>query len=304
MGRRLLVRQKDGKLVYYDIQQKQTNLNIENASGIYEIVPDDGYLLDSVSVNYEFYFPEGTKFGGSIFSVFPFPYSSTREIKSFNHFFSGSNIGAIKIDTHNATFTTYMFSDSKVTDVSKIDIDTSNVTDMSYMFSACQITNLDGWKMNTSNVKSFARMFDRCGLVTADCTLLDFSKCTSVYNMFNRCESLKIMNCIGIDFSSIRTSEDFVWQSSGNKLTSMIGGKTLEEVESEDIKACVGLCVSTTDWFYNNTVIDVASMVAIIKGLADLTGKNGCSFKFGTSNLERIPDTYKELATSKNWTLY
>lgn len=48
MGRRLLVRQKDGKLVYYDIQQKKTNIN---SAGVYKIVPDDGYLLDEVEVD-------------------------------------------------------------------------------------------------------------------------------------------------------------------------------------------------------------------------------------------------------------
>lgn len=300
-----VVVKKEGEITVYP--PNQTKSLTATTNGSYEIVPDDGYLLEKVNVNvdYDLIFPEGTKFAYSVFSVFPFPYSSTREIKSFTYFFSGSNIGAINIDTHNATTTAYMFYGSKITDVSKVDIDTSNVTDMSYMFSRCQITNLDGWKLNTSNVSNFSRMFDSVSaLKTADCTLLDFSKCTSVNNMFNRCESLTTMNCINIDFSAIRDSTDFVWQSYGNKLTSMIGGKTLEEVEAEDIKACVGLSVSTQDWFYNNTVIDVASMVAIIKGLADLTGKNGCSFKFGTSNLARIPDTYKELATSKNWTLY
>lgn len=44
-------------------------------------------------------------------------------------------------------------------------------------------------------------------------------------------------------------------------------------------------------------------MVAMFESLADLTGQNAKTLKLGASNLAKLTDTQKQIATNKNWNL-
>ena len=51
----------------------------------------------------------------------------------------------------------------------------------------------------------------------------------------------------------------------------------------------------------NNLTVD--SMVAMFNSLKDLTGETTKTLTLGSTNLTKLSDEQKEIATSKNWTL-
>ena len=51
----------------------------------------------------------------------------------------------------------------------------------------------------------------------------------------------------------------------------------------------------------NNLTVD--SMVAMFNSLKDLTGETTKTLTLGNTNLAKLSDEQKEIATSKNWTL-
>ena len=55
-------------------------------------------------------------------------------------------------------------------------------------------------------------------------------------------------------------------------------------------------------WFiYNNLSVDV--MVSMFEALADLTGQTAKTLTLGATNLAKLTDTQKQIATNKNWNL-
>ena len=168
--------------------------------------------------------------------------------------------------------------------------DTSQITDMSYMFVYCtSLTTLDvsGW--DTSKVTNMYGMFYDCtSLTTLDMSGWDTSKVTNMTNMFNG-----------------RTS-----------LTSIIGEKSLEDVEN-GIVALKGTKVNLS--IGSSSKLRYSSMLAVTKGLADLTGQKAQTISFSRNawnNMFNDDDTkptsdviaerkatLSAIAASKNWNL-
>lgn len=168
--------------------------------------------------------------------------------------------------------------------------DTSNVTDMSYIFNRCSsLTTLDvsGW--NTSKV-------------------------TNMNSMFNYCSSLTTLDVSGFDTSKV-TDMSYIFNSSSS-LTSIIGEKSLEDVEN-GIVALKGTKVNLS--IGNASKLRYSSMLALTKGLADLTGQKAQTISFNRAawnNMinddDTIPTsdviaerkaTLSAIAASKNWNL-
>ena len=194
--------------------------------------------------------------------------------------------------------------------------DTSQITDMSYMFVYCtSLTTLDmsGW--DTSKVTNMTKMFNGCtSLTTLDVSGWDTSKVTNMYGMFYNCTSLTTLDMSGWDTSKVTNMTNMF--NGRTSLTSIIGEKSLEDVEN-GIVALKGTKVNLS--IGSSSKLRYSSMLAVTKGLADLTGQKAQTISFSRNawnNMFNDDDTkptsdviaerkatLSAIAASKNWNL-
>ena len=110
--------------------------------------------------------------------------------------------------------------------------------------------------------------------------------------VFYGCTSLKTVYLP----SSITTATDSSLTSTSSYYYIFYNCTALEDVQlGQDWNMSLRLNVS------NNLTVD--SMVAMFNSLKDLTGETTKTLTLGSTNLAKLSDEQKEIATSKNWTL-
>ena len=159
-------------------------------------------------------------------------------------------------------------------------LDTSRVANISSMFVACYSLQAIPL-LNTSSVTNISQMFQHCSSLQA-IPLLNTSSVTSISNMFYNCSSLQTIPLL--DTSRV-TSMNSMFQSCSY----------LEFLTMTNIKASFNISASTK--FSQET------LEALIDNLVDLTGKSARTFTMGTTNLAKVSQEKKDLATAKNWSL-
>ena len=235
-------------------------------------------------------------------------------------FLSCSSLNTLDVscfDTSNVTNMYKMFFGcSSLTTLDVSGFNTSNVTSMGSMFWACSSLNtLDVSHFDTSKVTNMSGMFSGCSsLNTLDVSYFDTSKVTSMNQMFGYCYSLTTLDVSGFDTSNV-TNMNLMFTNC-RSLTSIIGEKSLEDVEN-GIVALKGTKVNLS--ISNSSKLRYSSMLALTKGLADLTGQEAQTISFNRAawnNMfnddDTIPTsdviadrkaTLSAIAASKNWNL-
>lgn len=252
----------------------------------------------------------GLKFGSSTFSTVPDVFDFSKVTDMSFMFNDCSKLTTIpQFDTSRVTNMSYMF--NQCINLQSIPLlNTSNVTDMSFMFRDCalltnvpqldtsSVTNMEWMFMdcellttvplfNTSNVTNMSDMFKFCTNLT---TIPQFntSNVTDVSNMFYSCPALESIP--ELDFGNVGTMGLFLGRSNLPNLTT-IGG-------FRNIKA----------WFDIQSApnLTVQSLMNIINNLYDFIG-NGesttSSIRMGETNLAKLTDEQKAVATNKGWEL-
>lgn len=233
-------------------------------------VPDEGTTYSKVSVSV----PQ-TAESGTLKALFDVT-------KSCNHLFNGYT--GTRIDG------IFLYSD------------TSNVTSMNYMFaysySLASIPLFD-----TSSVTSMKGMFYFCQKLTS-VPLFDMSSVTDAYEMFSRCTSL--ITIPQFDTSSLTKMDYMFYQCT--KLT------TIPQLNVSNV-------TSFSDGFYNcvslktilmygmkanlnissSTKFEESDLVTILNNLATVTSTQ--TLTMGSTNLAKLTDEEKAIATNKGWTL-
>ena len=230
---------------------------------------------------------------------------NTSKVNSFNMMFYYCNslqtLDLSNFDTSNVTNMYAMFggcSALQTLDVSNLN--TSNVTDMESMFGGCSaLQTLDVSNLNTSKIKKMNSMFSNCSaLQTLDLSNFDTSNVNSFNMMFFGCSALQTLDLSNFDTSNVTNVNTMF--SDCNKLTTLIGCRTIEEVISNNISALNGLKVNI---ILRPTIIDRASLRAIINGLADLTGSSTQTLTLGDNLMAKLTEEDIAVATAKNWTI-
>lgn len=183
----------------------------------------------------------------------------------------------------------------KYIDVSSWDI--SNVGNLGQLFRSCTalktIKGIENW--NTSKVNSMGQVFAVCSsLSELNIAKWDVSNVTSMWYMFQN------MNLTSLDLSkwSVPNLNDTTEMFKYNiKLKSLIGNRTIEEVLENNIGCLNGLKVSIK---LNETVLDRASLRAIINGLAEVETTQ--TLTLGELKT-KLTEEDIEIATNKNWTI-
>ena len=226
------------------------------------------------------------------------------------YYYSGSVVKYL--DTSNVNDMYYMFSNCKNL-ITIPQLDTSNVTNMNSMFYNCEnlliIPQLD-----TSNVTNMSSMFYYCSkLVTIP--QLDTSKVTDMYNMFNSCSNL--ITIPQLNTSNV-TNISYMFQGC-SKLASipLLDCSKVTSASSIFNPSYYGDHIYLTDMGgFKNLKVDldiqkapnltVQSLMNVINNLYDFRA-NGESttrtLQLGTTNLNKLTDEQKAVATNKGWSL-
>ena len=255
----------------------------------------------------------------------------TRSGTDFSYMFSGSSgLTTIpQLDTSNGTNFGYMFYNcTSLTTVPQLD--TSNGTDFSYMFSGSSgLTTVP--QLGTSNGTNFERMFSGCSSLTT-IPQLDTSKSTNFTQMFLNCSSLaevpQLNTSKGTAFERMfegckkLTEIPSLDTSKASQLSSTFRYcyelKTVEltsfaptQYAFDGCRSLENLTVTGTITINGNNYLDLSdstlltvdSLLSVLNALADNTGKTTRTITLGSTNLAKLTDEQKAIATNKNYTL-
>ena len=188
-----------------------------------------------------------------------------------------------------------------LTNILKYD-DTSNMTDMSSMFSRCiYLTKIP--LIDTSNVTKMSDMFYDCRALTT-IPQIDTSNATNMFRMFRGCEKL-----ITIPQLNMSKAESLSFIFSGCTKLAIIPQldvsniidfyemfyecHSLSEIHMTGMKADFDISVSTK--FTHDALVEILNNLATVTSTKTLT--------MGSTNLAKLTDEDKAIATNKGWTL-
>lgn len=180
--------------------------------------------------------------------------------------------------------------------------DTENVTDMKEMFDYCkELITLP--ILNTSNVTNMKNMFFNCNKLTS-IPQLDTSKVSNMENMFCYCynlTSIPKLNTSNVTsmyamFTSCYNLSS-IPQLDVSKVTYMNGifdsCRSLEEIHMTGMK--VSFNISSSTLFTREALLEILNNLATVTSTKTLT--------MGSTNLAKLTDEDKAIATNKGWTL-
>ena len=207
---------------------------------------------------------------------------STEQMKPIN---MADNITAIKtsslktlLDATQSTY--YLFYQYKGSSVDELINygDTSNVLKMEWMFDYC--TNLTSAPLlNTTKVTSMRAMFYGCTNLI-NIPLYDTSNVKDMNSMYAMCSNLTTIP--SIDVSNVTTFNSTFSQCSKLKSILMHGMK-------------VSFDISTSVRFEKSDLVTILNNLAVVTTTQTL--------KMGATNLAKLTDEEKAIATNKGWTL-
>lgn len=227
------------------------------------------------------------------------------------------NVDLTMIDVSNVTSFYNAFANNKtIENVNVSNWDTSKVTSMHSTFYICdklQSVSCENWRLD--NCTTLYAMFDSCSaLKNFDPSRWNTSKVTNMEWVFVRCASLTSLDLSNWDTSQVTIINNFL--SSCTSLTSLdISGWDMSKVHSmrNMLYNCHSLETLTCDnlilpdielgniGLEYSTKLTVESIVGLLTALPK-TDK-GYSFQIGSTNIAKLSDEQKAIATDKCWTL-
>jgi surface protein len=214
----------------------------------------------------------------------------TRGVYLFNDCSNLTSLDLSSFDTSNVTNMSYMFKGcSNLTSLDLSSFDTSNVTSMISMFDGCRkISSLDLSSFDTSNVTNMSYMFSYVGYISSTETVLDLSSfdtsnVTNMRSMFSKCSNLTSLDLSNFDTSKVMN------------MASMFDGC------SELVDFYPPQNINTNMSVSSSKALSHDSLVRIINNLMETASTK--TLTLGTTNLAKLSDEEKAVATNKGWTL-
>ena len=201
----------------------------------------------------------------------------------------GNNELTWNVVTDNGTRGAYLFYGcNDLTELDVSNLDTSYMTSMSYMFYNCKsLTTLDLSNFDGTNVTNMSYMFYNCkSLTTLDLSGFNASKVANIANMFNGCTSLTTLDLSGLDVTSLIVAS--YTSNAFNNCTALV-----DFYPPNNINGVMS--------FSSCTNLSHDSLMRIINNLMTTTITR--TLTLGTTNLAKLSDEEKAIATGKGWTL-
>ena len=192
-----------------------------------------------------------------------------------------------------------------------------NKTDYGRVFgsSAWNDTNFkpkyDMKPINANVMFGYSKITDLAQILK-DCNVkLDFSQCTSIsecfsYGIITHIPELDLRSLTTINFGtynsgSLRTIDKIILREDGSQpfVSSALAPNSIN-LENITFEGTIGNSMVLT-----NKKLSVNSLLNMIEHLQDLNkvGKPTCTLTIGSTNLEKLTDEEKAIATQKGWTL-
>lgn len=206
-------------------------------------------------------------------------YEDTENVTNMDYmFYSCRNLTAIPIlNTSKVTRMYSMFYNCEKL-ISINQLDTSNVINMNNMFAYCaRLASIP--LLDTSKVTNMDYMFQNCFILTT-IPKLDTSKVTTMQYMFFNCYALNAIP--NIDVSNVNSMGYMFYNCS-----------RLTEIHMTGMKASFDI--------HDSTKFTREALVEILNNLTTVT--NTKTLKMGSTNLSKLTDEDKSIATNKGWTL-
>ena len=159
-------------------------------------------------------------------------------------------------------------------------MDTSKVTTMWGMFRGCTLLTTAP-QMNTSRVTTMGSMFYQCESL-ASVSLMDTSQVTTMQDMFYSCRAL-----------------NSVPEMNTSQVTDM-GSMFFFCFSLTDLGGFIGLKTNLNLAYCNKLTHD--SLMNVINKAANVTA-SPATLTLGSTNLAKLSDEEKAIATAKGWTL-
>ena len=207
------------------------------------------------------------------------PQLNTSKVDNMNNIFSGcSSLESIPLlDTSNVTAMNSMFYNcSSLTTIPLLD--TSNVTNMYQIFYNCRsLTTVP--QLNTSKVTDAGSMFCNCSSLTT-VPLYNTSKVTNMSQMFWHCNNLQTVPAL--DCSKVTNMNNIFASCS-----------SLKSILMTNIGVSLNIAAST--------LFERSDLLVILNNLKTVTSTK--TLTMGATNLAKLTDEDKLIATNKGWTL-
>ena len=207
------------------------------------------------------------------------PFTATSDVTDMNNMFRDcSKLKSVPLfDTSKVTIMDFMFADcSGLTSVPLFN--TSNVTRMDSMFFGCSsLTSVP--LLDTSKVTRMGSMFNSCSSLTS-VPLFNTSNVTNMSYMFSYCSSLTSIP--SFDVSKVNYMDDMLKRCS-----------RLETIHMQNIGA--NLDISSSTKFTREALLEIIGNLKTVTTTKRLT--------MGSTNLAKLTEEDKAIATNKGWSL-
>ena len=180
--------------------------------------------------------------------------------------------------------------------------DTSDITDMTIMFNNCKKL-ISTPLLDTSKVTKMQQMFDKCSSLTS-VPLFDTSNVEDMSYMFEYCSSLKSVPAF--DTRNVKYMSNMLYECSSLKSVPAFDTGNVEYM-SEMLRGCSNLTeihmlnIGTNLDIHWSTKFTREALLEIIGNLKTVTSTK--TLTMGATNLAKLTEEDKEIATNKGWTL-
>lgn len=297
-------------------EEQSKNVEIKE-NGTISVLPDEGKVLNEVSITTNV--PQDNTLKNLLDTT-----------KSCNYLFSGyKGISVDDLiqpnDTENVTNMVDMFSEcsnlttipqlisinvtnmygmfyncSKLTTIPQLN--TSKVDNMNNMFSGC--SSLESIPLlDTSNVTSMNSTFYNCRSLTT-VPQLNTSKVTDMYSTFYNCSSLTAVPLL--DTSKVKNMSQLFWYCGNLQTVPAFDCTNVTNMNNiftscSSLKSILMTGMKVSFDISASTLFERADLLIILNNLTTVTTTK--TLKMGATNLARLTDEDKAIATNKGWTL-
>ena len=218
---------------------------------------------------------------------------NTSKVTDMSNMFANTGLKALDLttfDTSNVNNMERMFYNSnRLESLNVSNFNTAKVTDMGSMFHGIKTTSLDLSSFDTSQVTNMSGMFGWCSnLVSLNLSSFNTSQVTDMSGMFCWCLNLKSLNISNWNMSKV-TNVHQMFDATSLIETIVCDGLQLPDIDLSYIS--LNSCSKLT----------VESLVGLLNSLPQST--HNYSFKIGQTNIDKLSEDQKSIATNKGWKL-
>lgn len=218
---------------------------------------------------------------------------NTSKVTDMSNMFANTGLKALDLttfDTSNVNNMERMFYNSnRLESLNVYNFNTAKVTDMGGMFHGIKPTELDLSSFDTSQVTNMSGMFGWCSnIVSLNLSSFNTSQVTDMSGMFGWCLNLKSLNISNWNMSKV-TNVHQMFDATSLIETIVCDGLQLPDIDLSYIS--LNSCSKLT----------VESLVGLLNALPQST--HNYSFKIGQTNIDKLSEGQKSIATNKGWKL-